>query len=112
MSVAAVLRQARRLLADGWSPIMCLRKEGSFRVVCHPLSPHAVKFDVLGALERAAGGPGPMLSAAEEMISASLPDSEGGAMSWGMREGRTHAEVLALFARAMTKAEEIERGAA
>jgi hypothetical protein len=91
---------------------VCQRKEGTFWLACPPAHPHAVKFDILGALERAAGGPGKLLADAEETLSATLGDDEGGALSWGMRDGRTQAQVLALFARAMAKAEAIERGAA
>lgn len=103
-----ILREARRLIEAGWCQNARARDEGGRAV--EPSSPVAIRFDPLGAIERAVlnlfRGDGRYLAQNYHKGFYALARGlhTGAAVAaWNNASARRQAEVLALFERAMER---------
>ena len=99
MKRSHVLRKARALLAGGWNEPMSLAANGT---ICARDDEGIAKFCTRDALATAAAGDVEADDAAELELNRALRargDTQSFAL-WAQLPGRTHAEVLELFARA------------
>lgn len=118
MTTAEVLHGARMLLAKRWIPDFCAKRgrSGGY-LLCDWNDPDVWAWDLEGAVHRTAGQD---FAAAErawgvldDMLGAKRMDDGfgwGGAVArcWSREAGRTQAEVLALVARACSRATRME----
>ena len=94
---ARLLGQVHRLLAPGWDPYSCRDVSGRY---CAPEDEGLAVFDLPGVVDAVGQTPEQRLA-----IWAALDrECEGTAYAWSLDEGRTHAEVMAMVARATKKA--------
>lgn len=107
MSTADVLRKAKVKIEQGWCQLASARDASGNPV--HPGSPSACEFCMTGAIEAAAG----MMSRNEYLdlskhVRSSLPVQALGIPSWNDSRLRTKEEVLAVFDKAIERAEKEE----
>lgn len=108
MTVYDVVKRARGLLAHGWSVAVTLDGNGR---ICSPHAEEATRFAMLDAIEAASAGDVDARIAAEALLTLLAEPHTGRPLyEWELKHGRTHAEVVALFDRAVVRARFVSRG--
>lgn len=103
ISALLLLRRARARCAGGWSGVPATLDQ--HRVVCAPNAEEATFFDMLGSLQAGAESSDDVLEAWEV-----LNEFTGGlTITWEDTPGRTEADVLTVFDRALARATALSR---
>ena len=102
LSVLLLLRRARARLVGGWSGVPATLNHR--RVICVPNAEEATFFDMLGALQADPESSEDVLEAWEV-----LDEFTGGTITWEDTPGRTEADVLLVFDRALARATALSR---
>lgn len=101
-TVVQILKDARALIADEENWTQCFRALDGEGKIIDERSRYACKFCSVGAIARVSAGSGADEMAVRDLLRKSLT---GGHTITSFNDTHTHAEVLALFDRAIARAE-------